>query len=408
MSSDLAVRARGVAKRYRIRTDAEDAAAHAHATRHWFTALEPLDLDVARGEVVGLLGKNGSGKSTLLKLLCRVTAPSEGVIDVWGRVGTLLEVGTGFHVELTGRENVYLNGAILGMKPREIDREFANIVEFADIGPFLDTPVKRYSSGMRVRLAFAVAAHLNPEILLVDEVLAVGDAEFQARCLGKMGDVAANQGRTVLFVSHNMAAVEHLCGRVLVLDHGRVTYDGTAEDAVAEYMAAAAADGTHEGPGVYNVSGTHVTRVTTTDGRVPTDQFLTGQTVTIVIDMKDFNQVRLPKLGVSVVTATDQLVFVAHTRMRPLSFEQRHRDGVEQIELHIPDLPLVPGHYWVNVSVFDAADGSERDHIGRAAELRVVGGSNVYGTGYQPRPADGLVYVEHEWKVRSADQITCR
>ena len=198
-------------------------------------ALRDVSFDVVRGEVLGLIGANGAGKSTMLKLLARITAPTEGLVTLRGRVGSLLEVGTGFHPELTGRENVYLNG----VDPRDAadrdQRRFDEIVEFAGVAKFLDTPVKRYSSGMQVRLAFAVAAHLQPEILLIDEVLAVGDAEFQKKCLGKMEDVT-KEGRTVVFVSHNMAAVRSLCPRALVLDHGQLVFGGPTEDAVQHYL----------------------------------------------------------------------------------------------------------------------------------------------------------------------------
>src|SRR5256884_3462490 len=190
-------------------------------------ALKDVSFEVNRGEVVGIIGRNGAGKSTLLKILSRITEPTEGQAEIVGRVGSLLEVGTGFHPELTGRENVYLNGAILGMKRSEIDRRFDEIVAFSEIERFLETPVKHYSSGMYARLAFAVAAHLEPEILLVDEGLAVGDAAFQKKCLGKMGDVA-KAGRTVLFVSHNMAAVRSLCSRAFLLSDGRILSSGAA------------------------------------------------------------------------------------------------------------------------------------------------------------------------------------
>src|SRR5580765_3647216 len=186
-----------------------------------FWALKDINFEVTPGEVVGIIGRNGAGKSTLLKILSRITEPTDGRIDLYGRVGSLLEVGTGFHPELTGRENIYLNGQILGMRRKEIDRQFDAIVDFAGVEQFIDTPVKRYSSGMYVRLAFAVAAHLETEILVVDEVLAVGDAEFQKKCLGKM-DAVAKQGRTVLFVSHNMNAIESLCQRIAHLEQGQV------------------------------------------------------------------------------------------------------------------------------------------------------------------------------------------
>lgn len=200
-------------------------------------ALKDVSFDVHPGEVVGIIGRNGAGKSTLLKILSRITKPTSGAVDLYGRVGSLLEVGTGFHQELTGRENIYLNGAILGMAKSEIYKKFDDIVEFAEIDRFLDTPVKRYSSGMYVRLAFAVAAHLEPEILIVDEVLAVGDASFQQKCLGKMSAVA-REGRTVLFVSHNMPAVKSLCGRALLLSNGCLVQDGKVDDVVNSYLTA--------------------------------------------------------------------------------------------------------------------------------------------------------------------------
>ena len=203
-------------------------------TQEEFWALKDLDFEIRRGDAVGIIGRNGAGKSTLLKILSRITEPSAGRVTIRGRVASLLEVGTGFHPELTGRENIYLNGAILGMARSEIRHKFDEIVAFAEVEKFLDTPVKRYSSGMYVRLAFAVAAHLEPEILVVDEVLAVGDAEFQKKCLGKMGDVA-HEGRTVLFVSHNMAAVRKLCTKGILLDHGNIVKTGSADAIVEAY-----------------------------------------------------------------------------------------------------------------------------------------------------------------------------
>jgi lipopolysaccharide transport system ATP-binding protein len=253
----VAIRATGLSKRYRI---GEMQAAYgtlreslSHTVkkltgqepRHgheeiW--ALRDVSFDVAKGEVLGIIGRNGAGKSTLLKVLTRITAPSTGRAEIRGRVGSLLEVGTGFHPELTGRENIYLNGAILGMKRREIREKLPEMVAFSGVEQFMDTPVKRYSSGMYVRLAFSVAAHFEPEILLVDEVLAVGDAEFQARCLGRMEDMGAT-GRTVLFVSHNMQAVSQLCDRAILLDGGRIVRDGPSEGIVAHYLQTSAGAG---------------------------------------------------------------------------------------------------------------------------------------------------------------------
>ena len=205
-------------------------------SRELFWAVKDLNFQAQQGEVIGIVGRNGAGKSTILKLLSRITPPSAGEIRLRGRVASLLEVGTGFHPEFTGRENIYINGSLLGMRTREIDENFADIVAFADVDKFLDTPVKRYSSGMRVRLAFAIAAHLEPEILLVDEVLAVGDLAFQRKCIGKMQEVSQSQGRTVLFVSHNMASIKDLCQRVIYLKGGVIEVDDSAEIAVAAYL----------------------------------------------------------------------------------------------------------------------------------------------------------------------------
>ena len=207
-----------------------------------FLALDGVSFSVAPGEAVGIIGHNGAGKSTLLKLISRVTAPSGGEIRLRGRVASMLEVGTGFHPELTGRENVYLNGAILGMTKREIDAKFDEIVDFAEMRQFIDTPVKRYSSGMYVKLAFSVAAHLDSEIMIMDEVLAVGDAKFQNKCLGKMSDEAGTGQRAILYVSHNMATIQRLCTRVIVLDHGKVVYDGDTPGGIAKYLSVNRAD----------------------------------------------------------------------------------------------------------------------------------------------------------------------
>jgi lipopolysaccharide transport system ATP-binding protein len=236
-------------------------------------ALKDVTFDVERGEVVGIIGRNGAGKTTLLKILSRITSPTEGCAKIYGRVGSLLEVGTGFHPELTGRENIYLNGAVLGMKKAEIERKFDEIVKFTEIEKFIDTPLKRYSSGMQVRLAFAIAAHLEPEILLVDEVLAVGDASFQKKCLNKMQDVT-QEGRTVLFVSHNMPAVTRLCERVILLDQGRIVKDGPSHQVVNYYLCSdAGTTAVREWHDLSKAPGNEIVRlravrVHTKDGRV--------------------------------------------------------------------------------------------------------------------------------------------
>jgi len=258
MAGNIAVRAAGLGKKYVIGKARNDIRLRELVTRKVrrilrsepekagtdavdFWALRDVDFEIRHGEAVGIVGRNGAGKSTLLKILSRITDPTHGRAEVYGRVASLLEVGTGFHPELTGRENVFLNGAILGMSRGEIRRKFDEIVAFAEIERFLDIPVKRYSSGMYVRLAFAVAAHLDPEILIVDEVLSVGDVDFQRKCLGKMQGVS-NEGRTVLFVTHNMAVVERLCSRALLLDRGRISLDGTARQVLSAYLSSTDAE----------------------------------------------------------------------------------------------------------------------------------------------------------------------
>jgi len=249
MSSDVAISVRGIGKTFQVTSTQARATTLGEVISQKirrpfsrqergkkFDALRDISFEVNRGEVLGIVGHNGAGKSTLLKILSQITPPTTGAIDLQGRVGSLLEVGTGFHPELTGRENIYLNGTILGMSRREIDREFENIVAFAETEEFLDVPVKRYSSGMYVRLAFAVAAHLKPDILIVDEVLAVGDVAFQRKCLGKMDEVASREGRTVLFVSHQMAAVQQLCSSCILLEKGRIGARGTASEMTALYL----------------------------------------------------------------------------------------------------------------------------------------------------------------------------
>ena len=245
MSSEPAISVRGLGKTYRVRGggrsttlgEAVSRLARRRGGTRDFAALEDVSFEIGEGEAFGIVGRNGAGKSTLLKILGRISRPTRGSVEIMGRVGSLLEVGAGFHPELTGRENIYLNGAILGMTRPEIRGKFDSIVEFSETGDFLDTPVKRYSSGMYVRLAFAVAAHLEPDILLVDEVLAVGDAQFQKKCLGKMSEVSRNDGRTVLFVSHNMGAVTALTSRALFLDGGKVAAIGPTPEVVRAYMA---------------------------------------------------------------------------------------------------------------------------------------------------------------------------
>jgi len=247
---DIAIHVRGLGKKYTIGGEKEKYLTFRDAISNVFKnpfsrtdtkdeefwALKDVSFDIYKGEVVGIIGRNGAGKSTLLKILSQITTPTEGEIDIYGRVGSLLEVGTGFHPELTGRENIFLSGSILGMRKREIEERFDNIVKFAEIEKFIETPVKRYSSGMYVRLAFAVAAHMDTEILLVDEVLSVGDAQFQKKCMGKMGEISKGEGKTILFVSHNMSMISSLCQQGILLNKGSVSFNGPVEDTINNYI----------------------------------------------------------------------------------------------------------------------------------------------------------------------------
>ena len=430
MSSDalppgpLAVSIQGISKTYSIATVHDrselfvDAARRrlrqpfARTPRHDFHALRDITADIAQGEAVGVIGRNGAGKSTLLKILSRVTEPTAGRVELYGRVGSLLEVGTGFHPELTGRENIFLNGAILGMRKDEIKKAFDSIVDFAQIEEFLDTPVKRYSSGMYVRLAFAVAAHLDPEILVVDEVLAVGDAEFQRRCLGKMSEVTAQQGRTVLFVSHNMAAVAFFCQRVIFLEEGRVVFDGDAAEGIARYLARTG-DVADDHSGVFDltdrprpagVARTAITRVEIRreDGTL-TNRIPMGSGLSVTIDVEGL---RVPRhfVAVSLTTETDLCLVQVNTNMKPLEVFDRAATQTS-VTLTIPYLPLNPGRYWLELRVSEGGVLGVKslvDKIERAAPIEVEP-ADVFGTGFQPQSGRwrALCIVNPSWEVRN-------
>ena len=315
-------------------------------------ALRHVDLEVQEGEVMGVIGRNGAGKTTLLKILSRITEPTEGRAEFTGVVGSLLEVGTGFHPELTGRENVFLNGAILGMRRAEIKRKFDEIVEFAEIGRFLDTPVKRYSSGMYVRLAFSVAAHLEPDILVVDEVLAVGDVEFQKRCIGKMDDVARG-GRTVLFVSHNMSAVARLCHRAVWIEGGRVVDVGSVEPVVASYLSSGAEfegerfwpDGGLRMPGVTELS-LHAARIVSPNGISGTIDVRDGFRVEIEYELHE--PVRGMVVGATLHRADGIIVFDSYDYDAP-GWPERRFPGFNRSTCAIPGNLLNPGRYSLTI-----------------------------------------------------------
>jgi len=356
-------------------------------------ALRDVSFEVRPGEVVGVIGRNGAGKSTLLRILSRITEPTEGRAVLRGRVGSLLEVGTGFHPELTGRENILMSGAILGMRRAEIARRFDEIVAFAGVEKFLDTPCKHYSSGMYVRLGFAVAAHLDPEILLVDEVLAVGDAEFQRKCLGKMGEVARG-GRTILFVSHNMMAVENLCSRAVVLSEGRVFLDADAATAVRAHTSGEDGDGGLGPPSrCRSAAGVDSVWFEGPQGRELTA--VCGDPLTICMryeipgeeDRVDWGMTFYGISGDPLVHFGSMYTCVWEKRLPP--------KGV--ICCTIPRLPLAPGRYRLNVSMHK--DGVYIDHVVGAATLDVVPG-DFYKTGRIPPASDCRVQVDHSWQLR--------
>lgn len=306
-------------------------------------ALDDLSFEVKRGEVVGVIGRNGAGKSTLLKILARITEPTKGGVELHGRIGSLLEVGTGFHLELTGRENIYLNGAILGMRRAEIMRRFEAIVAFAEIEKFLDTPVKHYSSGMYMRLAFAVAAHLEPEILLVDEVLAVGDVQFQKKCLGKMGDVAKS-GRTVLFVSHNMDAVRALCTRVLHLHGGSLIGNGSVEQEVQAYLAPTSTNALRATGTPYRLSHD----LTISKLALTPNPLVSGAAVQLQLEFHSTTIASFSELSVLIYSDRGQRVAILDLRKADV-YHQFDAHGRCALQLWIKSLPLVEGDYSVGL-----------------------------------------------------------
>jgi len=365
-----------------------------------FWALRDVSFAIRQGEAVGIIGRNGAGKSTLLKLLSRITEPTSGKIRYRGRIASLLEVGTGFHPELTGRENIFLNAAILGMKRSDIQRRFDEIVAFSEIEKFLETPVKRYSSGMYVRLAFGVAAHLEPDILLVDEVLAVGDASFQKKCLGKMGNVV-HEGRTVLFVSHNMAAITSLCSRGILIDGGRLERSGTPQAVIEGYLAKAHNDASlpmkertdRRGNGRIRFSSVSVLN----DRLEAVESVASGQDISICLDYDIPNSEALHNAVVQIkfFGALGQPLFACLSRAsnrEPLTIAPGSR-----IFCNIPRLPLLPGIY--TYTIWCTVGEITEDLVAEAGKLSVVEG-DYFGTGKLPARQVGDFLVAHTWSDR--------
>ena len=365
-----------------------------------FQALNDVSFNVMEGEVLGVIGHNGAGKSTLLKILSRITEPSGGEVDLYGRVTSLLEVGTGFHAELTGRENVYLNAAMLGMRKVDIDKRFDAIVEFSGTQQFIDTPVKRYSSGMYVRLAFSVAAHLDPEILIVDEVLSVGDGAFQKKCLGKMDEVRRD-GRTVILVSHDLPVVASLCQRAILLRHGRVVGDGQPQLIIEQYMSEA-----FTGTGVsladrtdrYTKGELTVQAITFLDDKLnPLQPVLSGQHLVIRVQYRCHVRKVFKDMRVMIVINRDErtsCIFSTDLVSRtPLDLE-----GSGYVDFHVPHLPLCGGRYFLHAAIENNI--MTQDWVQYAAELQVLDG-DYYGTG-RMYPHDGWrgkgMFVDHSWR----------
>jgi len=364
-----------------------------------FWALKNISFDVKKGEVIGVIGSNGAGKSTLLKILSRITEPTEGRAEIKGRLASLLEVGTGFHPELTGRENVYLNGSILGMRRSEIDIKFDEIVEFSGVRKFLDTPVKRYSSGMYVRLAFSVAAHLEPEILLVDEVLAVGDASFQKKCLGKMRDVS-HEGRTIFFVSHNMAAIQALCSRTILIEKGSVSFDGNSEEAISKYLSNIKDESDKELESRVDRTGNGkiiFTKTWITDQKGnKLNTVLSGSDIRIAIEYKAV-QSDLSNLTLSLALRDPLGNQISDIGSERAGFMWENVPQRGCIYCNLKNLPLNSGYYSYNVC--GKVNGVIADWVQDAGGFSVDSG-DFHGTGRLPGPEQGHFLFRSDWELK--------
>ena len=373
------------------------------SSKEEFWALRDVAFDIRRGEVVGIIGRNGAGKSTLLKILSRITEPTSGRIRIKGRIGSLLEVGTGFHPELTGRENTFLNGAILGMSRNEIKSKFDEIVAFAEIEKFLDTPVKHYSSGMYVRLAFAVAAHLEPEILVVDEVLAVGDVQFQQKCLGKMGDVASREGRTVLFVSHNMGAIQALCRRGICLSAGSIAADTDAAAAVSIYLKSLERTISKDLLNVRERAGKGEIRLAKveilSDSGEPTGTLTTGKPTRFVFHVSDIRSKTVINFLLYDMKGNHILILNSDNRSPQDSVSTTLRNA---IICDIEKLPLLPGRYRMQVNV--GCSGEHQDSLDPAAIFDVVEG--YFDGRREPETPFGVVTTSHRWTIPAGRAVS--
>jgi lipopolysaccharide transport system ATP-binding protein len=363
--------------------------------------LQDISFQIERGDIFGVIGRNGAGKSTLLKIISRITEPTTGFIGVNGRVASLLEVGTGFHPELSGRENIFLNGAILGMSQSEVKRKFDEIVDFAEIDGFIDTPVKRYSSGMYVRLAFSVAAHLEADILLVDEVLAVGDSNFQKKCMGKMEDVSAS-GKTILFVSHNITAIENLCNKSIVLSKGRLDFSGSAKDGVKHYINQTVALSSNE-LNTYQRMGDGrglIENVWFSDFQGAVKKLLrSGDDLSInVLVRKNNDKFKNILLNIGITTLAGDGVM--HYSTETIGLDIPEVDEISLFTCKIAKLPLRGGSYSLNL--FLKANGIIADYLVDALRFEVADG-DYYGTGKLPSEGYPYYLPDYTWKLSEAD-----
>ena len=413
--SDIAIRVEHLSKQYHIKSVNKrhdklgdkladglrsllGRACRPHLSQSSFWALKDICFEIKEGEVIGLIGGNGAGKSTLLKILSRITGPTEGKAEIFGRMSSLLEVGTGFVGDLSGRENVYLSGAILGMRKSEIDRRFDEIVEFSGVEEFIDTPVKRYSSGMHVRLGFSVAAHLEPDILVVDEVLAVGDAVFQQKCMGKMGDVAKG-GRTVVLVSHNMAAMQGLCSKCYLLKGGQLVAEGVPRAVIEQYMAVTARGEVIQVGQRKDRHGSGEIRfedVTIFDAKGrPIDYALCGQNISFAVSYRSRHDKPILRLDVHIAVYTNvgQFMFNCSSEGSGHPFDVLPPQG--QVFCHIPELPLAPGRYSFNL--YATVRGEEADWVQQAGSFIVEAG-DYFGTGQLKTHKEGFL-VKNMWTV---------
>ena len=376
---------------------------NAPASAEDFWALKDVSFEVARGEIVGIIGRNGAGKSTLLKILSRITEPTTGEVTIEGRVASLLEVGTGFHPELTGRENIFLNGSILGMSRAEIKQKFDEIVAFAEIEQFLETPVKRYSSGMYVRLAFAVAAHLEPDILIVDEVLAVGDTAFQKKCLGKMGDVAAKEGRTVLFVSHNMTTMSALCDRAYLLEKGQVVGQGTTSQVVSQYMRSVEtlmgqSSATLEHRQDRTGDGSARLIAVTVEDADGADRITVTSRLRVTLSYRSQAPLKYANFSASIYDYAKNIGIVSlHTGIAGGMPETLPPTG--SVTCITEPLYLTPGRCYLNLTLLKGQD--RVDYIQYAAYFEVEP-EDIYGTGKLPKRHSVFCIREQVWSVQSS------